>query len=616
MRQAQGQASILLGLVLLTCAIYFPTLSNTFIWDDDTYVIATQQLNGLSGLGRIWFDPSATPQYYPLVHTTFWLERAAWGLHPTGYHVVNMVLHALNAALLYLLLMRLRLPGALLAAAIFAVHPIQVETVAWVTERKNVLSLMMYLLAALCYLRFMDRRQWGMYALSLVCYIGALFSKTVAASLPAALLLVMWAQNNRQSRDGLINEIRRIGWHNALPLLPMFAVGLVLSLLTIRLEIKSVGASGAAWDHSFIERCLIAGRVAWFYARKIVFPDQFCFNYPRWTIDAGIWWQYLFPVAWLVIIALLYTCRKQIRRWWLAGVLFYLGTLLPASGFFDVYPMRFSFVADHFSYHAGIGVIVLASALIASAIRRWQVIKKRNDQTLLGVAAGILVLGLGAHSWYYAHAYHDEQTLWLDTLRKNPKSWMAHNYLGRVYEREYDYRNRDPKLLELAANHYWQGLQLHDQFAQLYANLGSVLIKTNQYRDAEPHLRRAVELQPDLPQGYFHLGQSLEAQGKSAEAMKAYEKAVELWPAYVSAHHRLATLLVAAGDTDRAISHFETCIKLRPNHPAPHIELSRLYLMLNEPEQAHKHLLEAEKKLPDHPLIAELKKRLDETTKP
>ena len=352
-----------------------PALRGGFNWDDDAYVTNNLTLRSVHGLSQIWGQLTATPQYYPLVFTSFWLEYHLWGLNPLGYHVVNVLLHALAAMLLWRVLVRLQLPGAWLAAGIFALHPVAVESVAWVTERKNVLSAVFYFAAALAYLRWRDDgttttglratsswRSLVLYLLSLALFICALFSKTVTASLPAALLLVIWWKHGR------------IAGRDVWPLLPFFVAGAALGLVTSWLERTHVGANGPEWALSFFDRCLIAGRALWFYAGKLFWPANLTFIYPRWQIDPGIWWQWLFPAAAIALVMILWSLRGRIGRGPLVAVLFFAGTLLPALGFANVYPMRYSFVADHFQYLASVGLIVLAAAgltknLPASSVR-------------------------------------------------------------------------------------------------------------------------------------------------------------------------------------------------------------------------------------------------------
>ena len=253
-------------------------MSGGFIWDDDDYVQDNLTLRSLAGLGQIWFQPGATRQYYPLVHTTYWLEYRLWDLNPTGYHVVNVILHALSAVLVWRLLIRLKVPGAWAAAALFALHPVHVESVAWITERKNTLSGAFYLSAAWAYLRYEEARSPRLYWAALLLFAAALLSKTVTCTLPAALLLVLWWKGQRPMR------------RTAVTLVPFFALGVAMSGVTVWMEKHSVGAWGPEWDLSLVERGLIAGRALWFYAAKLLVPLNLTFIYPRWKnrCDRGL----------------------------------------------------------------------------------------------------------------------------------------------------------------------------------------------------------------------------------------------------------------------------------------------------------------------------------------
>ena len=356
-------------LVLLSAIVYWPTLGNRFVWDDDDYVQENGTLSSTAGLNAIWSDPAATPQYYPLVHTSYWIEHAFWGLNPRGYHIDNLLLHAAAALLVWRLLVCLAVPGAWLAAAIFAIHPVEVESVAWITERKNVLSCVFALSSMLAYLRFAPptllaptaprntarRVDGAFYVLAFVLYVAALLSKTVTATVPAVLLVIYWWKQGTFS------------WREAARLLPFFAVGLAFSAVTISLEKTQVGAVGESWNLSPVERVLIAGRAVWFYAGKLAWPHPLIFFYPRWIIDATVAWQYLFPAAAVGAIIALWLARRRIGRGPLAALLIFMGVLTPALGFFNVYPFQYSFVADHFQYHASIALIALAAALLATA---------------------------------------------------------------------------------------------------------------------------------------------------------------------------------------------------------------------------------------------------------
>ncbi|MCH8251559.1 MAG: tetratricopeptide repeat protein [Planctomycetes bacterium] len=376
---------------------YSPALEGGFVWDDDKYVSENPALRSLHGLGRVWFEFDATPQYYPLVFTVFWVEYQLWGLNPLGYHIVNVALHALCATLLWRVLGRLTVPGAGFAAAVFALHPVHVESVAWITECKNVLSGAFYLAAALAYLRFCgigtanddgagDRSDgmhveendgckgagatenarakvgatpsYGLYFLSIVLFACALLSKTVTCSLPAVLLLVLWWK-----RDRLV-------WVDGLRLLPMFAMGLAMGGLTAWVETSLVGARRVDWSVDVLDRWLVAGRAFWFYLGKLVWPDPLIFIYPRWSIDSSAFWQYVYPIAAISSLVALWIARRRTGRAVPVALFFFAGTLLPALGFFKVYFMRFSYVADHFQYLASIGPIALFCGLLAKAVER------------------------------------------------------------------------------------------------------------------------------------------------------------------------------------------------------------------------------------------------------
>jgi hypothetical protein len=353
------------ALLTLVIAAYIPAIMGGFVWDDDDYVTRNPTLSGSGGLQRIWFEIGAVPQYYPLVHTSFWLEFHLWGLWPLGYHLVNVLFHGCSAILLWRVLLRLGVRGAWLAAAVFALHPVQVESVAWITERKNILSGVFYLSALLAYVRFLGlgrggfgpRGRWGWYWLALVLFLCALLSKTVTCSLPAAILLLLWWKRSRLR----LNDV--------LSLVPFFVLGAALGLTTAWMEQHYVGAQGAEWALSWLDRCLIAGRALWFYVGKLVWPARLAFIYPRWQIDSALW-QYCYPLAAVGLVVCLWVLRRRIGKAPLVAALYFGGTLGPALGFINVYPMRFSFVADHFQYMASVGLLTLMVGLLTTGLDR------------------------------------------------------------------------------------------------------------------------------------------------------------------------------------------------------------------------------------------------------
>ena len=347
-------------LVLLTVLAYFPAWRAKFVWDDDSWTTdIVGLLSTISGLWHIWCQPTALQQYYPLTGTTFWLDYHLWGFWTLPYHVENVLLHAMAALLFWRLLRRLRVPGDWLAAAIFALHPVMVESAAWITERKNVLSLVLYLGALLAYGRFNGfwkeendpvtarippRRDWKAYALALVLFLGAMLAKTTAFSLPAVILLICWWKRGR------------IRWGaDVLPTLPYFGLSMGLCGVTAWLESNHVGAKGPEWVISFGERSLIAGRAIWFYAEKLFWPSGLCFVYPRWHLNAGSMWQWVYPMSAVGTILSLWLMRGRIGRGPVAAALYFVGTLFPVLGFMNAYFMRFSFVCDHWVYLSSLG---------------------------------------------------------------------------------------------------------------------------------------------------------------------------------------------------------------------------------------------------------------------
>lgn len=566
-----------LTILVLVVAAYCPVWHAGFIWDDDDYVTNNRTLRNAEGLKDIWFEFGATPQYYPLVHTTFWIEYRLWGLNPTGYHVINVLFHALGSLLLWRVLLRLQLPGAWLAAAIFAVHPVHVESVAWITERKNVLSGAFYFAAALVYLRFWEmndangsnaRRKWFRYAGAMFLFLCALFSKTVTCSLPAALLLVRWWKTGR------------LKWRDIYPLLPFFALGIALGLITARMEKLHVGAQGVDWAFSFWDRCLIAGRAVWFYANKLFWPDNLTFIYPRWNISTTAWWQWLFPLLALAVVAALWRLRHRMGRGPLVAVLFFGGTLLPALGFANVYPMLFSFVADHFQYLASIGLVVLSAAGLSR-------VKWRLELPLLA----LLVL----LSWRQCHIYQSLETLWSDTLDKNPSCWLAHNNYGLVLAMKGN--------LEDAESHYRRALELRPSYADAWNNLGQTLHASGRAMEAVECYKEAIRFNPNMSSTFNNVGVVLNQMGKHEAAEVFLRQAVALSPMMAQAHANLAEALREQGKMDAAIEHGIIAVRLNPGSVSLRIGLGKSYARMGRLTDAIREFREALKISPADGLV-------------
>ncbi len=544
-------AALLLAITLLA---YLPVLRAGFIWDDDDYVTQNALLQQPGGLGRIWTEAGATPQYYPLVFTTFWIENQLWGLEPAGYHLTNVLLHALAAILLWRVLVRLRIPGALLAGALFAVHPIHVESVAWITERKNVLSAVCFLAALLLFFRFRPpgepspgwRRRPAMdYGLALLAFTAALLAKTVAVSLPVVILVIdVW-------------KSRRLRASTWVPTLPLFALGLAFARITANLERSKVGAEGEAWDLSLIERGLVAGRALWHYLGKLLWPHPLIFIYPRWRIDAHDAVQWLFPLAALAIFVALWIWRKRIGGGPLAAALCYGAMIFPALGFVNVFPMLFSWVADHFLYLASAPLLALFAALSTGAVARTSEGAGQGGFRIAGqVAASAVVILLAALTWRQIPMYRDVDTLWRTTIERNPTAWIAYNNLGVAQVAA----GRTDEAIE----NYKQALELHPQFFQATSNLAELYLARGRADLAEPLYEKLVVIAPGNAVGQYQLGAARLRQGRTDEAVDRFERALRLNPGLSAAQARLGDMALSRGDWNEAISRYAEAVRGEP----------------------------------------------------
>jgi tetratricopeptide (TPR) repeat protein len=522
-------------------AAYWPALQGGFVWDDNAHVTAAA-MRSFHGLWRIWFSLGATQQYYPLLHSAFWLEHRLWGDAVLGYHLVNLAQHALAACLVVLIVRRLALPGAWLAGLIFALHPVCVESVAWISEQKSTLSGVFYLASALAYLRFDESRRRSHYLWAFALFICALLSKTVTATLPAALLVVFWWKRGRL-------DLRR----DVRPLLPWFAIGIAAGLFTAWVERVYINARGAEFAIAPLARCLIAGRVVWFYAAKLFWPTNLIFTYPRWPIDPAVWWQWLFPAGVLAALAV-----AACRRAWLAALLFFIGTLFPALGFLNVYPFRFSWVADHFQYLACLGIIIPACTVIVGQPPRLQ-----------RALSPLLLLTLSILTFRQAAMYGDTETLYRTTISRNPQSWMAHNNLGVALAK----MGRTPE----AIAEYQAALRIKPDYAEPHNNWATILSRQpGRMPEAIAEAQEALRLKPDYPEALVNLGTFLAPiPGRLPEAIADYQAALRLKPNHAEAHNDLGLALSEMpGRLPGAIAELEAAVQLEPDNAQMHDNLA------------------------------------------
>ncbi|MBI1852205.1 MAG: tetratricopeptide repeat protein [Planctomycetes bacterium] len=523
------------GLLLVTLIAYGPALFSGTIWDDSDHVMANPSLSGLGGLLRIW-STTDCPQYYPVTFTSFWIERQLWGLSPIGYHVTNVVLHALCALLFARILCSLGIRGAWLAGAIFALHPVHVESVAWISERKNVLSTLFYLLATERFFAFEENRRRRDYLLSILLFAAALLSKSVTCTLPLALLVIRWARGKSLDR----RYVRG--------LVPLFAMGLAIAPITLWVERHRAGAMGSDFGLTAVDRILVAGRALWFYATKIFVPTGLTTIYPRFAIDSSSLVQYLPPAGALAILVAAWLLRQRVGRWVFASVAFFAFTLAPGLGFFDVSFMRYSFVADHFQYLASLGPIALVAALATTGVEEWRRRAAAHSADIARlarvIAVAILAL-LGVLVFRQSRLYHDEETLWRGALAQNPSAWVSHYNLGvRLLEKG----NADEALEHLSA-----AVKLERNAPDAWINLGNALVVHGRLDEAIDAGRRACSLAPKMALAHFSLGFTFAEARRFPEAIASYRRGLDLAPDDLDARLELAKALDASGDHASAL---------------------------------------------------------------
>ena len=516
------------------------------LWDDDAH-IGGPELRTLDGLRRIWFVPRTTQQYYPLLHTSYWLQQKLWGDSITGYHIVNLLLHIGCVVLVLRIVRFLRIPGAELAATIFALHPVNVETVAWIAERKNTLSGVFALAATLWYLRFDETRSRRSYALALGLFLLGLLSKTAIVTLPLALLVIFWWKRGA------------ISWrHDVVPLIPFFFFSAAAGLMTRSVEYGNIGYRARMLDFSLLDRCLIAGRAFWFYLWKLLWPSNLMFVYPRWEISAAVPWQYIFPLAVLVLLGILWSLRRWSRTP-LAGVLVYMVLLLPSLGFANIYFFLYSFVADHWQYLACLGIITpCASGIVLLATRLKSGYAWLEPGVTL-VIGGVLFL----LTWQQSRMYNNAETLYRTTIAHNPACWLAYDHLVDILYQA----NRIPEAMNLFKD------ELRIKPAVAHYSLGNALLRKGRTSEAIDQFTEALRINPDYAEAHNNLGYALLVTGRTSAAIEQCKEALQIDPTYAHAHNNLGNALAQTGRASEAIDHYKQTLRMNPNSGDAHSNL-------------------------------------------
>ncbi len=558
-----NRARVIGGFLLLgglTLLAYLPALHGGFIFDDDTLLAKNPLIRAPDGLFRFWFTGQAV-DYWPMTMTTFWLEWRLWGLDTLGYHVTNVLLQIGDAALVWAILRRLRVPGAYWGALLFAVHPVNVQSVAWIAERKNTLSLCFFLGSILLFLHTRWSGAAGPeeakapaaaargeilgYGLSLLAFLLAMLSKGSAAVLPLVLL-------------GLIAWQRRLRFRDLVLAAPFFTIAAVLTRVNI--EFQNHGLTAPIRTAGPVERLLTAAAVVWFYLAKALAPLRLIFIYPLWHVQPAD------PRWWLPLVAALGLTGWLVWRWRrgaagpaadrtradLLAWLYFGVALVPVMGFADIYFMKFSLVADHYQYPALIGVMAWLAAAWTLAAQRRPALRPLASIVPAAVAGLFVVL-----TWNQARGYRDAVTLYTVTLERNPGCWLADNNLG-IGEAAAGQPQQ-------ARAHFQEALRLNPDYPEAHFNLGLLLLPAaGGAAPAAAHFARAVQLSPRYVDAHYYYANSLRELGRGPEAVTQYELALQGRPNFPEAENNLGITLASAGRVGEALPHFAAAVRLNP----------------------------------------------------
>jgi tetratricopeptide (TPR) repeat protein len=591
-------------IVAVALLAYAPVLRAGFVWDDDLFLTDNPLIRASDGLYRFWFT-TQPPDYFPLTSTMLWFEWRLWhlwGTGATGYHVVNVLLHAASALLLWRVLLRLKFPGSWLAGLLFAVHPVAVESVAWITERKNTLSMVLYLASILAWLRSEEVPSLpvfgnppsprlrgtsrpsaiGNYVLSLGLFLLALLAKTSVVILPAVLIgCVLWRRG-------------RVGSRDFLRVFPFAALAAALGLVTFFYHHRVIGTQVIRTD-GLAERAAGAGWAAWFYLYKALLPVNLCVIYPRWTTSASL----LAFVPGLLFLGMLLLFARFRRspsavslqngsgpNGWGRPFLFALGyflvALLPVLGFLNISLMRYSLVSDHWQYTALIGPVGLAAGLLA-----WVMERPGAWRTVAMAVAGALVLACAVLTWRQTHIYRDEETLWRDTLAKNPKASIAYINLGLACA--------NAGRLDEAIRDYNQAIALKSDDDLAYNNRGAAYDKAGHPDQAIRDYTQAIALNPGDGRAHYNRGIVLAAAKRYVEAVADYDQAIALKPDYAEAYLNRGNVRTATNRYAEAIADCTRAIAIDSGDGAAYISRAVAYFAVKDYARAQSDVRAAER---------------------
>jgi tetratricopeptide (TPR) repeat protein len=538
--------------------VYSPVGWAGFIWDDDFYVTGNPTLTGLRGLGAIWSTTAA--DICPLTMTTFWIETQLWGFNPVGFHLVNVVIHGANAIVLWRLLRALEIPGAWIGAALWALHPVLVESVAWISELKNTQSTFFYLLALLFFTRWLRDNRRVHYALTLLFTAMAMASKSSTMMLPLVLALCAWWIDGRWQ------------WRRAVEVAPTLLFSVAAGLLSVWTQ--GIHRHVEWTPRSLPERLATAGDAIWFYLGKLVDPYPLFTIYPRWQIDTSNPLQWLPLLALVALLVVFWVQRERWGRPWFFTLIYFIAALLPVLGLVEHGFLRYSFVGDHFQNLAAMAPLAIAGAGLSIFFSRLG-----PERAWMKFAAVTLILGiLGLMTWSQTWIYRNSTTLWAYTLRWDPNSWGAHGNLGVDFYRQ---GNADAALAEFRT-----ALSLNPRYSNIYYNVGVIQSDKGSYDDAIDNFHHALDLIPDDEGSHYELGLALSKKGDLAAAIDEFHHALALDPSDAKAHFEYAQVLSRQNRFDEAIPEFQKALGYDSTMASAHLDLGVVLAQLNRYDEA------------------------------
>lgn len=577
------RALLIAVLALATWFAFSPALHGGWVWDDTLDLVDNRLLRDADGLWKIWFQPTAgLYDYYPLKFTVQWVQWHLWQNDTFGYHVTNVVLHFAGALLFWRVLRRLGVRHGWIGAVLFAVHPLTVESVAWVTELKNTLSLPLLLLAVDRWLAFDEHGRGRDYAAALALFLASLLSKTSGVMLPATLLLHAWW------RRGRINA------RDAARTAPFFAVALALGLVTVWFQQRvALGEAAANFNPvgGPLARMLCAGSSALFYLGKAFAPLDLNPIYPQWSLAEPEWWVWL---AWPIFAAAFFAAwwlRARGGRHAMLGLGWFLLIAAPVLGFVTISSQRFSWVLDHLAYTPLLGVLGVVAAAVSAGIARLPAGFGRLVVLCTAILSGVLAGVSRAHS----EIFQNEETLWTAAVERNPNSWFAHFTLGNAL--------RTRGLEAEAILHYEHALVLRPNFAEAHYNLGNALAAVGRREEALAAYLRATELQPTLALAHSNRAVLLAQLGRDEEAIEACEAALKIRPEFYDAQLNAGLLLLRANRPDEALPHLAVAVRMAPHAEAAQFNYANALVALARPAEAIAHYEAALKRAPDNAQI-------------